>query len=129
MNKRYRSIIMMVSIAWLVPLLLVAICFRTGDRETLFTSPNELENVIYTNLRLNNSIVRGNVIPYVSLKENFFGIAIQIIVHLVIIHISSIWPHLDDHLCQFDNHFHFNGSIYQILYHKGIGVYTTYPTK
>ena len=125
MNKRCRSVIMMVSIAWLIPLIMVAICFRMGDPETLFTSPNKLENVNYTNLRLNNSIVRGTVIPFfLPFFEN-----IIIIVHMVIINISSIWPHLGNHLCQFDNHFRFNGSIYQISYQKGICVCTSYPTR
>ena len=54
----------MVLCAWLVPTFMVLICLLTGDVKTLFTSPNELENVIYTNLRLNNAIFRGTVIPY-----------------------------------------------------------------
>ena len=57
---------MMVAAAWLVPFTMVSICMRIGDPETLFTSPNQIKtiNVIYTNLRLNNEIVRGKVKPY-----------------------------------------------------------------
>ena len=55
----------MIVIAWLVPSVMVVICLLTGELETLFSSPNKLENILYTNLKLNNAIFRGTVIPYI----------------------------------------------------------------
>ena len=56
---------MLVIIAWVSPFIMVSLCMLIGDPETLFTSPNQLEteNVIYINLKVNNSLFRGNVKP------------------------------------------------------------------
>lgn len=56
----------MVSAAWLIPILATVVALATGDKESLFTSPNEIENVIYINLKLNLGIFRGPVISYAS---------------------------------------------------------------
>jgi len=54
-----RAVAIYLSILWIIPIVIISVAFSVGDRESLFTSANENEEVYFTNLRLNNAIFLG----------------------------------------------------------------------